>query len=217
MAFDVEVVHLPYRLLIHRDHDASRDILNPISENPDSSSSRVQREAENSRTEELGGVRACAEGAPFGCSIECSVRCRAKLGSGLGNSAVQPLSASLLSRGCSSSGTPICGSKEEHWAAISEAKPQKVLLALGWRSIEMSQMFNTGDWCLLPTSLDNLSSAMNLGCRRVEIDSEEPLLSLQWSCAGDGHSVLEPDIEESLPTAASTGGAASTSLLPSEP
>lgn len=77
-------------------------------------------------------------------------------------------------------------------------------------------MFNTGDWCLLPTSLDNLSSAMTSECRRVEIDAEQPLLSLQWSCAGDGQSI-EPDIEESLQTAASNEGAASTFVLPSGP
>lgn len=102
----------------------------------------MQRETKNLRMEELGGVRAREEGAPFGCLIECSVCCLVKQSSGLRNSAVQPsrtLLASLVSRGCSSS-TPICGSKEKHWAAISEAEPQKVLLAVNWRSIEMSQV-----------------------------------------------------------------------------
>lgn len=78
------------------------------------------------------------------------------------------------------------------------------------------QMFNTGDWCLLPTSQDNLSSGLSLECRRVEIDAEQPLISLQWRCAGDGQSI-EPDIEESLQTAVSNGGATSTFVLPCEP
>lgn len=156
--FDVEVVLLPYSLLIHQDNDACNDTLNPPSQNHDFNSSKVQGAitvsnhvvaSHRRRLEELRGTRTHAPDsilAQSGCVIECCVRCLVEQSSGLTTSYVQSscsLSASLFTRGCSArtsiSGS-YCATKEEHWATLSEAKLQKVVLSVGWRAIEFSQV-----------------------------------------------------------------------------
>jgi hypothetical protein len=50
-------------------------------------------------------------------------------------------------------------------------------------------VFNTGDWCLLPTLQDKVlplnSSELSFALKRMEIDSKQPLISFQWRYAVD--------------------------------
>lgn len=230
---DVEVVLLPYSLLIHQDNDACIDSLNPLFQNLDFSSSKVGGAIkirdhvtahQRHRLEELGSSKTGTHSydsimSHSGCLIECHVRCLVEQSSGLKKSAVQPwctLPASLLNRGCpartSISGS-VCASKGKHWATLSEAKLQKVVLAVKWRAVELSQVLNSGDWCLLPTMQDKSlafnSSEIALGFKRVEIDSKQPLLSLQWRYVIDGQ-LLQADTENLRQTVSSRRGLTSS-------
>lgn len=159
---------LPYNLLIHQDDDASSTTLVPPLQNFDFSSSKMQGAIgspnhvpahETHKLEQLGGIKAHAHGsilADSGCLIECCVCCLVEQRFGPTKSAGQPcctMSGSLVTRGCSvftSTSGSYCATKEEHWASLSEAKLQKIVLAVNWRSIEISQvsMFTIELFCL---------------------------------------------------------------------
>ncbi|KAG0558429.1 hypothetical protein KC19_10G027600 [Ceratodon purpureus] len=206
-AFDVEVVLLPYNLLIHQDNDVRSTTLIPPLQDFDFSSRRVEAAMDSPdvfathqphRLEQLGSINTHASGSNFansGCLIGCSVCCLVKQRCGLKKVSVQScctLSASLVTRGCSVR-APIsgsyCATKEEHWARLSDSELQKIVLAFNWRSIEFSQVCNTGDWCLLPSLGDKVlpfnSSELSFSLERVEIDAKQPLISLEWKYAVD--------------------------------
>jgi len=71
------------------------------------------------------------------------------------------------------------------------------------------QLLNSGDWCLLPTMQDKSfsfnSSEITLESKRVEIDSKQPLLSLQWRYAIDGQ-LLQADTDNLRQTVSSRRG-----------
>lgn len=74
-------------------------------------------------------------------------------------------------------------------------------------------MLNTGDWCLLPSLHDDLSSEISLEFRRVEIDAKQPLISLQWRFGIDGQ-LLQEDKENLLQTVSSSRGTTSICVPP---
>ncbi|XP_024391259.1 uncharacterized protein [Physcomitrium patens] len=206
-AFDAEAVLLPYNLLIHQDNDACSDIPNSPLQTFDLNLSGAHGATEISnhadalqlhKLKELGDNTTCAHGSFLpvsGCLIDCYVCCLVEQHPGpknYGSQSFCTLPASLVARICSArtslSGS-YCATKEEHWARLSEAKLQKVVLAINWKSLEISQVLNTGDWCLLSTSHGNLppvnSSQLNKAFKRVEIDASNSLIGLNWRYTTD--------------------------------
>lgn len=60
------------------------------------------------------------------------------------------------------------------------------MVLIHWPMLLLLQLFNTGDWCLLPTLPDKLLPFNSSEFKRVEIDAKQPLIGLQWRYAIDG-------------------------------